>query len=134
MYKKNKYTDPARIEKMARDRQVQDLKDIIKLVLSAPVKEGEEIVEADGIISLEKLSKANTDVQTRMVMQITKGALTGDIKSARFLTEYAGLEPPKQQRLSVELPTIIDDLTCRDASASESPVIRNVKEKEEGDE
>jgi hypothetical protein len=35
------------------------------------------------------------------------------VKSAEFLAKYGGLEPPKQQHVSVDLPVIIDDMTNR---------------------
>lgn len=105
------------VEKTAKEvskaRRTQDLKEVIKFVLASPLKDKGEVIQADGKMSLESLSKANTDVQTRMIMQIAKSAATGDVKSAEFLAKYGGLEPPKQQHVSVDLPVIIDDMTNR---------------------
>ena len=101
------------VRKVMKSRQNQDLKEIINLVLNSPLKDKGEITQADGMISLEALSKSNTDVQTRIIMQMAKDAATGEVRSAEFLMKYAGKEPPKQQQITMELPTIIDDMTDR---------------------
>lgn len=120
------------VRRVAEERRVQDLKTIINLVLSSPLKDKGEVTLADGNLSLEALSKSNTDVQTRIIMQLAKGAATGDVKSAEFLMRFSGKEPPKQQQITMELPTIIDDMSCR-----ATPVVASslaCKDEEEDDE
>lgn len=94
-------------------RRKRDLRELIDVILETPLKKKGDIMFADGEISLEQLSKENTDVQTRIIMAIARNAAGGDVKSAEFLMRFAGKEPPRQQHLTMELPTIIDDMTDR---------------------
>lgn len=119
---------------LSKPRKKQDLKEIIKLVLQSPLKDKGEVIQADGEMSLEALSKSNTDVQTRIVMQMAKDAATGDVKSADFLMKYGGLEPPKQQQITMELPTIIDDMTNRTTPVIASAFAAKMESDEEEDE
>lgn len=122
------------VQKVAEARRKQDLKDIIHMVLSSPLKDKGEVIQADGKMSLESLSKCNTDVATRIVMQIAKDAATGDTKSADFLAKYGGMEPPKQQQITMELPTIIDDMTNRTTPVVASAFAAKMDDDEEEDE
>lgn len=122
------------VKSVMRSRRKQDLKEIIHLVLQSPLKSRGDVMQADGNVSMEELSKANTDVQTRMILQITKSACVGDVKSARFIAEYGGMEPPKQQHLTMELPTIIDDMTCRATPVVASAFAAKMESDGEGDE
>lgn len=119
------------VKKVMKSRHKQDLKEIINLVLSSPLKDKGEITQVDGDMSLESLSKMNTDVQTRIVMQIAKDAATGEVKSAEFLMKYAGKEPPKQQQITMELPTIIDDMTDRITPVVASAFAAKMKDEED---
>lgn len=94
-------------------RRKRDLKELIEVILETPLKKKGDVMFADGEVSLEQLSKENTDVQTRIVMAIARNAAGGDVKSAEFLMRFSGKEPPRQQHLTMELPTIIDDMTDR---------------------
>lgn len=117
-----------------KSRHNQDLKEIINLVLNSPLKDKGEITQADGMISLEALSKSNTDVQTRIIMQMAKDAATGEVRSAEFLMKYAGKEPPKQQQITMELPTIIDDMANRTTPVVASAFAAKMESDEEEDE
>lgn len=121
----------AELERLAKQRQKQDLKEIINLILQSPLKEKGEVIQANGDISLQTLSKENTDVQTRIILQMAKDAATGNVKSAEFLMRYAGKEPPKQQQITMELPTLIDDITFRETPVVASTLAHSEEEEEE---
>ena len=125
---KDKPISEEEVKKIMKSRHNQDLKEIINLVLNSPLKDKGEITQADGIISLEALSKSNTDVQTRIVMQMAKNAATGEVRHAEFLMKYGGHEPPKQQQVTVDLPVIIDDMTNRT-----TPVVSAMFKKDDED-
>ena len=84
------------------------------------MKEGPKY-EVDGDTPMSAIAKKNTDVQTRMFMQIAGQALTGDIKSAQFLMKYGGLEPEEKRSITVELPQFIDDISPRIVDVTPKP-------------
>lgn len=100
---------------VARSRRYRDTQELIRTILNTPLKEG-AVFEVDGDTPMSTIAKKNTDVQTRMFMQIAGQAISGDIKSAQFLMKYGGLEPAEKQTISVELPQFIDDVTPRAAA------------------
>ena len=134
IFEKDKPITDEEVKKVMKSRKKQDLKEIIDLILESPLKNKGDIVQADGVTSLEALSKCNTDVKTRIVMQMAKGAATGEVKHAEFLMKYSGKEPPKQQHLTMELPTIIDDMTCRATPVVASALVEHDDEKGDEDE
>ena len=117
--------------RLGEERRNRDLKEIINYVLASPFKEKGKVEDANGVISLERLMKGNTDVQTRITISMAREAVKGDVKAAEFLMKYSGKEPPKEQNINMNLPNIIDDMTCR-----ATPVVAAVIEddEEEGDE
>ena len=131
---KDKTETDAEVKKIMNSRRNQDLKEVINLVLNSPLKNKGEIVQVDGVISLEELSKSNTDVQTRIIMQMAKDAAIGEVRSAEFLMKYAGKEPPKQQQITMDLPTIIDDMTYRTTPVVASAFAAKMDGDEEEDE
>lgn len=131
---KDKAETDAEVKKIMNSRRNQDLKEVINLVLNSPLKNKGEIIQADGVISLEELSKSNTDVQTRIIMQMAKDAAIGEVRSAEFLMKYAGKEPPKQQQITMDLPTIIDDMTYRTTPVVASAFAAKMDGDEEEDE
>lgn len=134
IFEKDKPITDEEVKKVMKSRKKQDLKEIIDLILESPLKNKGDIVQADGVTSLEALSKCNTDVKTRIVMQMAKGAATGEVKHAEFLMKYSGKEPPKQQHLTMELPTIIDDMTCRVTPVVASALVEHDDKKDDEDE
>lgn len=131
---KDKTETDAEVKKIMNSRRNQDLKEVINLVLNSPLKNKGEVIQADGVISLEELSKSNTDVQTRIIMQMAKDAAIGEVRSAEFLMKYAGKEPPKQQQITMDLPTIIDDMTYRTTPVVASAFAAKTDGDEEEDE
>lgn len=131
---KDKAETDAEVKKIMNSRRNQDLKEVINLVLNSPLKNKGEIIQADGVISLEELSKSNTDVQTRIIMQMAKDAAIGEVRSAEFLMKYAGKEPPKQQQITMDLPTIVDDMTYRTTPVVASAFAAKMDGDEEEDE
>lgn len=103
----------AKEEDQARGRrEAIDMKRLIRLALDSPLKEGRQY-ELDGRTPLASFKQKNTDVKTRMVISIATDAMKGDHKAAEFLMKYGGFEPPKEQNVTVELPTIVDDITAK---------------------
>lgn len=100
------------LESVRKRRETLDMKRLIRLALDSPLTDG-KIFEIDGEKPIEFFKKRNTDVKTRMVLQVAVDAAKGDLKSAEFLMKYGGFEPPKEQNVTVELPTIVDDITAR---------------------
>lgn len=96
----------------AKSREATDMKRLIRLALSSPLADG-NIFELDGITPLAYYKKRNTDVQTRIIISQAAEAMKGDRQSAEFLMKYGGFEPPKEQNISVEVPTFLDDITIR---------------------
>lgn len=99
--------DAAAVEKK---RNRRDMQNMINAILNSPIKEG-MTEEIDGIRSLESMKKVNTDVLTRIIIQMALDAMKGDEKKAKLLFDYAGFAPVKEQAVSVELPQFIDDMS-----------------------
>ena len=125
------------IRKHMDKRIKRDMKELIHLVLESPLRDG-EVVEADGEMSMETLSKKNTDVRTRIIMQMSFQASSGDPKSAEFLFKYGGYTPAVEQNVTLNIPQIIDDMTLpyteiRQIEQPEVAVLEAPKEGEDGD-
>lgn len=116
-------------EKRLDERRREDLRDVIRIILASPLKKDGTVTYADGAMSLQQLSKHNTNVMTRIVMSTADSAARGDVKSAELLFKYGGFEPVKEQNITVNTPQLIDDMTCR-----AEPVISAVLESDEEDE
>lgn len=104
--------DDKDIERIRKARETTDMKRLIRLALDSPLEDG-MVFEVDGSKPLKYYKSRNTDVKTRMILQVAIDAAKGDLKSAEFLMKYGGFEPPKEQNVTVELPTIIDDITAK---------------------
>ena len=100
----------------------RDISEIIKQVLVSPIKSTGKLVYADGNVSMQELSQSNTDVQTRIITQMAFNAAQGDTKSAEFLMKYGGYEPASEQRLTIDMPQIINDMTDRLIPVGPSPL------------
>ena len=101
-------------ELVATKREKRDLKEIVQLILDAPMKKRGPVKEFDENMSMEEIVKQNTDVKTRIFIRLAGAAVNGDIKAAELLLRYAGLEPVKETNINVSMPTIIDDMTLSD--------------------
>lgn len=92
-------------------RTKQDVQGVIRAMMSSPIRgDTSEVVQLDGKISIASLKGKSLDVQTRLLMGVLEQALAGDLHAVKLLFEYGGYEPPKQQNVSLELPTIVDDI------------------------
>lgn len=112
---------------VSKSRRFRDTQELIQLILNSPLKEGPKY-EVDGDTPMSAIAKKNTDVQTRMFMQIAGQALTGDIKSAQFLMKYGGLEPEEKRSITVELPQFIDDISPRIVDVTPKPEVISAPE------
>lgn len=99
-------------EKARRAREATDMRRLIRAALDSPIQDGKQY-ELDGKTAFSSYKKKNTDVKTRMILSIAVDAMKGDRQAAEFLMKYGGFEPPKEQNVTVELPTIVDDITAR---------------------
>lgn len=89
----------------------EDLQRLIRAVLDTPAGEGEMYyIDAEHPISYFK--DKNTDMKTRIVVNQAILASNGSDKAAKFLFDYGGLTPPKEQHVTVEPHTFVDDITC----------------------
>ena len=112
-------TSPERslnLSKAARDaeddkRRINGLQEVIRLIMESPLKQG-AIVELskDNPIPLKDLKGANVQMQVAMVLSMASGAVGGDVKKAEWLCKYAGYEPIKESKVSVETVNFIDDI------------------------
>lgn len=97
------FQDPARRRK--------DLKTIIDIVMHTPVSEG-TMLDLDGTVPMSQMKGKTIDVQSAIVLRIANQAVKGDIKSADWLGKYGGLEPPKEQKVTMQLPTFYSDMNA----------------------
>lgn len=112
------------VEKIKRSNDRRDMQRLIQLALITPINPG-EVTEFDGDISLNELAGMNSTVRSRIVLNAAFAASNGDDKARTFLFKYGGFEPVKEQSLSVDIPTFIDDLddgTVPDAEELGDPV------------
>ena len=120
-------------------RRRKDLKTIIDIVMHTPLNE-QEVVELDESLPVSALKGKNVDVQSAIVLRIASQAVGGDIKSADWLGKYGGLEPPKEQKVSLDMPqfymgTDMLPEDIRQALAAETAtVIAPAEQVEEGEE
>ena len=112
-------TDPERklnLAKAERDREddkrrSNGLQDVIRIIMESPLKQGKIIeLSEENKIPLKDLKGANVQMQVAMVLSMASGAVAGDVKKAEWLCKYAGYEPIKESKVSVEMPTFVDDI------------------------
>lgn len=104
-------------------RAEQSLKEIVTIVMNSPIGDGVP-VRLDGRMSMMSLKDKNLDVQTGIAVRMANQALGGDVKSADWLVKMGGMEPVKEQKITVDLPSFYsnpDDLPedIKQALASE---------------
>lgn len=127
------YVPDAASSKDATVRADQSLKEIVTIVMNSPIGEGVP-VKLDGRMSMMSLRDKNLDVQTGIAVRMANQALGGDVKSADWLVKMGGMEPVKEQKITVDLPTFYsnpDELPedIRKALAAEmATVIEDTKE------
>lgn len=95
-----------------------EIKDLIQEILDSPIKKS-PIVEVDGFRDISSFKNANTDVKTRILLQIAMSAMKGDKASAEFLMKYGGFEPIKESKVTIDTPTFIDDISAASGEAQE---------------
>lgn len=103
----------AKAAKNAEDdkRRTNGLQEVIRIIMESPLRQG-KIVELtkENKIPLKDLKGANVEMQVAMVLSMASGAVSGDVKKAEWLCKYAGYEPIKESKVSVEMPTFVDDI------------------------
>ena len=104
---------PKNREPLSKDQEKsQILQEVVSLVMHSPIMEGAKI-KVDGKKSLASVAGKNVDVQTAIAVTMAKQALSGDVKSADWLVKAGGLEPVKEQKITIDVPTFYsnpDDL------------------------
>lgn len=90
-------------------RRVNSLKEIVTIVMNSPIGEGVP-VKLDGRMSMMSLMDKNLDVQTGIAVRMANQALGGDVKSADWLVKMGGMEPIKEQKITVDLPTFYSNM------------------------
>lgn len=97
------------LERARRKRSRSDLQKIIGLVLDSPLNDA-PMEEVTGELSVQSLATMNTDMKSRIILRAALSAANGDLKSAEFLMKYGGYTPPVESEVSVDIPTIVDDI------------------------
>lgn len=90
-------------------RRKKDLKEIIDIVMHSPLTE-QQLTDLDGTIPMSQLRGLNLDVQTAITVRIANQAVGGDIKSAEWLGKYGGLEPIREQKVTLDLPILYSNM------------------------
>jgi hypothetical protein len=85
------------------EANVQTLKDVISIMMRSPIGTGDP-VRLDGKMSMKSLKDKSLDVQTAIAVRMANQALNGDVKSAEWLVKMGGMEPIKEQRISLDMP------------------------------
>lgn len=122
---------PLNLAKAAQDaeddkRRSNGLQDVIRIIMESPLKQGKIIeLSQENKIPLKDLKGANVQMQVAMVLSMASGAVGGDVKKAEWLCKYAGYEPIKESKVSVEMPTFVDDIPDMPALA---PVMTAIAE------
>lgn len=122
---------PLNLAKAAQDaeddkRRSNGLQDVIRIIMESPLKAGKIIeLSQENKIPLKDLKGANVQMQVAMVLSMASGAVGGDVKKAEWLCKYAGYEPIKESKVSVEMPTFVDDIPDAPALA---PVMTAIAE------
>ena len=112
---------------MKRKSSRQDVRSIIRLILESPVDgNADETMRVDGKRNIAAYTGQTVDVQTYLLMKVTKTALKGDLESIKFLFDYGGFKPPKETNVQVSPPTIINNVPDTD------PPLVDVTPKPEG--
>ena len=96
--------------KISNERRKQDLKEVIDIVMHSPLSDKQALTLLDGTLPMNKVSKLNLDVQTGITICMVKQALEGDIKSADWLGKYGGLEPVREQKITMDLPSFYSNM------------------------
>lgn len=106
-----------KIEEIARrtadERSSTDVQRLIRMVLSSPMYSDSDVFSVDGVTGLKDYKGKNTDVQTRIILQMALDAIKGDDKKAKLLFDYGGFAPVKEQAISVETPSFYDDISAK---------------------
>jgi len=129
------YVPDAASSKDPEVRRENTLKEIVTIVMNSPIGEGVP-VKLDGRMSMMSLRDKNLDVQTGIAVRMANQALGGDVKSAEWLVKMGGMEPVREQKITVDLPTFysnMDDLPedIKQALASEVAIaIDDAKEED----
>ena len=129
------YVPDAASSKDPEVRRENTLKEIVTIVMNSPIGEGVP-VKLDGRMSMMSLRDKNLDVQTGIAVRMANQALGGDVKSAEWLVKMGGMEPIREQKITVDLPTFysnMDDLPedIKQALASEVAIaIDDAKEED----
>lgn len=105
--------NPTEAERTRSDnaRRTNGLQDVIRIIMQSPLKSGEIVrLSEENKIPLKELKGANVEMQVAMVLSMAAGAVGGDVKKAEWLCKYAGYEPIKESKVSVETVNFIDDI------------------------
>ena len=110
-------------------RRVAGLQDVIRTILESPLKQGEIIkLSKENPIPLKDLKGANVEAQVAIVLAQVKEAVGGNVKSAEWLCKYAGYEPVKESKMTVESVTFVDDIPRPALEPVMTAIAESVKE------
>lgn len=98
--------DVAKVKK-ANDRR--DMQRLIRTVMESPIHKGDEFEVAEGNC-IDDYEGKNVSIQARIIINSAIKAANGDDKSREFLFKYGGFEPVKEQHVTTEIPTFVNDM------------------------
>ena len=116
-------------DKIDDERRAVGLQEVIRLIMDSPLKQGEIVkLSQDNPIPLKDLKGANVEAKVAVVMAQVKEAVGGNVKSAEWLCKYAGWEPVKESKVSVESVTFVDDIPRPALEPVVTAIAESVKE------
>lgn len=89
-------------------RERKELREIAKIVLSAPLDEG-ELDDIEGM-TVEEYPDHNITVAEASMFRIAKKALRGDIAALAFLRDTAGERPAEQVEVSTDVARATEEI------------------------
>ena len=94
-----------------KERRVIGLQDVVRVIMESPLRAGMVVeLSKENPIPLKELKGANVQMQVAMALSMASGAVGGDVKKAEWMCKYAGYEPVKESKVSVETVNFIDDI------------------------
>lgn len=116
---------PEEVSELARQfrsvNSARDVRELARTILAAPLRSGEVERFRPGM-SIEETRSMNTDMLTRILINTAVDAAGGDKAARADIIKLAGYAPPREATVTLNLPTIVDDLTLP-VKAPDKPVL-----------
>lgn len=87
-----------------------DLQKLVKMVLTMPIESDKDAIKIGDRRALMDFKGENTDVITRILLQLATESMRGSPKHIQILFDYGGMKPEKEHKVQIDVPVIIDDM------------------------